>query len=90
MFLMANNSLPPDLSVLPKREGFANQTTDGWGRPLIYSTNTDETVSLTSLGRDGVPGGMGDDADIVRRFRISNENGTPEVSEIHDELEDKR
>ena len=48
---------------------------------MHYSFN-DGTVSLASLGRDGVPGGTGDDADIVRRFRTHNDDGTFELSEI--------
>lgn len=35
---------------------------DGWGRPLLYSTDGDKYV-ITSLGRDGKPGGVGLDCD---------------------------
>ena len=82
LFLSANQALPPDLATLPKRTGFANQIVDGWGRELRYSFNDGGTVSLASLGRDGVAGGVGDDADIVRRFRTHDDDGTFELSEI--------
>jgi hypothetical protein len=82
LFLTANQALPPDLAMLPQRAGFANQIVDGWGRQLHYSSDDDGTVSLASLGRDGAPGGVGDDADIVRRFRTRNGDGTFGLSEI--------
>jgi hypothetical protein len=36
---------------------------DGWGRPLLYSVTGGEYV-ITSLGRDGRPGGIGLDCDL--------------------------
>ena len=36
---------------------------DGWGRPLIYSVDG-EDYTVTSLGRDGKPGGAGLDYDM--------------------------
>jgi hypothetical protein len=83
LFLAANHSLPPDLVALPKREGFMNQITDGWGRELIYSRSEDETISLTSLGRDGTRGGMGDDADITHQFRTRNDDGSFGLNELY-------
>lgn len=40
---------------------------DPWGRPYVYRSPGDENPSsydLLSLGRDGEPGGTGEDADI--------------------------
>lgn len=39
---------------------------DPWGRPYLYRNPGQGNVDydLTSLGRDGAPGGQGDDADI--------------------------
>lgn len=39
---------------------------DPWGRPYLYRNPGQGTVDydLTSLGRDGAPGGQGDDSDI--------------------------
>jgi hypothetical protein len=36
---------------------------DGWGRPFLYSVEGSEYV-VTSLGRDGKPGGVGLDCDL--------------------------
>ena len=40
---------------------------DPWGRPYLYET-TDEGISLRSLGRDGIPGGRDEDADVSATF----------------------
>ncbi len=71
MYMRQNASLPKSLAVIPEREGYYNRTTDGWSRPLIYR-HDDDGFSLTSLGRDGVPGGNGEDADVVRKFHLVN------------------
>ena len=39
---------------------------DPWGKPYIYkSPGTHSDYDLSSLGRDGSPGGIGEDADIT-------------------------
>ena len=39
---------------------------DPWGRPYVYEQPGQNTeIDLASLGRDGRPGGSGEDADIV-------------------------
>lgn len=41
---------------------------DPWGRPFVYRVPGEKgEFDLISLGRDGKPGGGGDDADIVLR-----------------------
>jgi general secretion pathway protein G len=41
---------------------------DPWGRPFVYRVPGEKgDFELLSLGRDGKPGGAGDDADIVLR-----------------------
>lgn len=41
---------------------------DPWGTPYMYSVNPDtETFLITSLGRDKVEGGTGEDSDIVKK-----------------------
>lgn len=41
---------------------------DPWGRPFVYRVPGEKgEFELASLGRDGKPGGAGDDADIVLR-----------------------
>jgi hypothetical protein len=53
-----NGKLPPDLAVL---EGFRR---DAWDRPLIYTVRG-ESYALSSLGADGLPGGVGLDSDLT-------------------------
>ena len=62
MYMTANGEYPKNLSVLPIRNGYANRTTDGWGRTLIYDVDAE-----------------GDDADIIRRYRTRNEDGSLSV-----------
>ena len=41
---------------------------DPWGRPYVYHSpgeNNSDTYDLLSLGRDGAPGGTGEDVDIT-------------------------
>ncbi len=76
IYAKTNKIIPPSLEVLPKREGFANRTTDGWNRPLQYRATQDGIVTLTSLGADGQPGGNGEDADISMSYRSKRTDGT--------------
>jgi general secretion pathway protein G len=42
---------------------------DAWGRPYVYlspGTSHPESYDLLSYGRDGQPGGQGEDADVSR------------------------
>ncbi len=42
-----------------------SQLTDPWGRPFTYaSPGASSPFSLSTLGRDGMPGGQGEDSDI--------------------------
>src|SRR4051794_39780777 len=63
-YAAGNDSLPKGLKELPHIQGYANEVTDGWGQPILWKIDGDE-VTLTSFGRDGKPGGTGEDADIV-------------------------
>ena len=76
IYARSNKSVPTSLEMLPKREHYINRTTDGWGRPLRYSVSQDGIVSLTSLGRDGVVGGHGEDADITEAYYTRRTDGT--------------
>ena len=76
IYTRSNKSLPTTLEMLPKRENYMNQTTDGWGRQLHYSLSQDGIISLTSLGRDGVVGGQGEDADITEAYHTRRADGT--------------
>lgn len=70
LYFQRNKKLPANLSVLPVRKDYANRTTDAWDRPLIYVINGDDEFTLGSLGRDGIPGGTGRDADLTRKYRV--------------------
>jgi len=85
MYLEKDGKLPDSLASLPIREHYANRTSDGWGRPLIYQVDGD-SFTLTSYGRDGKPGGEGDDADELVKYKVvgtSLEEVRPEVMHEH-------
>jgi hypothetical protein len=69
-----NGSLPTSLDQLPPIAGHINEVTDGWGRPILWRVDGDKAV-LTRSGRDGVPGGTRDDADMVGVFRAKTADG---------------
>ena len=90
MFARANDHLPPDLSVLPVREGHSNRITDGWGQEIIYQVRPDGIVVLTCYGKDRRAGGFGEDADFIGIFNPRGPDGKwrTELEWIHDPSED--
>jgi hypothetical protein len=74
-YASTHGQLPSSLSQIPVIPGKDNSTDDAYGRPLGYSVQTNGLVVLTSLGRDGVPGGHARDADIYARFPARKPNG---------------
>ncbi len=76
IYARRNGAVPPSLNVLPKRRGYANQITDGWHRPLLYHVAPDGVITITSFGRDGKPGGTGEDADISESYRSKRRDGS--------------
>jgi hypothetical protein len=76
IYAKTNGAVPPSLDVLPKRKGYANQITDGWHRPLLYRVAPDGVITITSFGRDGKPGGTGEDADIAVSYRSKRPDGS--------------
>lgn len=72
MYYQRNKRLPPDLRVLPVLEGHINRTTDAWNRSLLYMIVSENTFTLSSLGEDGLPGGAGDNADVICKYQIEN------------------
>src|SRR4051794_23562905 len=56
LYFERNKHLPPDLGVLPQREGFWNRTTDRWNRPLRYSIDAEDAFTLSSPGKDDKAG----------------------------------
>ena len=73
-YVIENNGRYPDsIEVLVQEdehgEAYLKQTTvpkDPWGNPYIYEppTSGSRKYRVLSYGKDGVPGGDGDDADI--------------------------
>jgi len=63
-YVELNGKIPGKLSSIPKREGYDNSVKDGWGRALLYSHDEDGTITITSYGKDGKPGGKGDNEDM--------------------------
>ena len=68
-----HHRLPTGLSELPPvgadRDGSLD---DVWGRAILYGMNAHATVVLTSLGKDGKPGGEGEDADVLQAFWVAD------------------
>lgn len=75
-FHAARSALPDDLAALEAWERDSKEqkspfswiykgvVNDGWGHPIIYA-RTGDNFTVTSLGNDGQPGGVGIDADMV-------------------------
>ncbi len=74
-YAKAHDELPKSLATLPKMEGYDSSLKDGWKRDILFRVADSTVVSLRSLGRDGVIGGSGEDADIVRSFRARDAGG---------------
>jgi hypothetical protein len=75
LYAHENNHLPHSLAEIPMLPRHNNSIKDAWGRPLGYQINDDKTVTLISLGRDGLPGRVGENADIVLSFAIHGVDG---------------
>lgn len=78
-YARAHGQLPPDLAALPrlalKREA-DHYLEDAWHRRFIYEVDSSGTVMLKSLGKDGVPGGKGDNGDIIVTFPSRRADGS--------------
>jgi hypothetical protein len=73
-YAAAHDALPSSLIDLPPIEGYSNDVTDGWRRPILWRVEGDE-ATLTSYGRDGVAGGTGEDADMIGIFQAKSADG---------------
>lgn len=71
-----HHKIPRSFDVLPVREGYANQTTDGWDRKLILEIKEGKVITITSYGKDGKPGGKGEDADISESHWLKKKEGS--------------
>lgn len=73
-YATAHDSLPTALDQLPRIEGYVNDVTDGWGRPILWRIEGNQ-ITLISFGRDGMPGGIGEDADMAGVFQAKTTAG---------------
>jgi len=74
-YAQSHGELPKSLATLPPMEGYDSSTLDGWKREIIFEVSKSGVVSFRSLGRDGVSGGSGEDADILRSFSTRDAGG---------------
>lgn len=81
LFMQKEGKIPRSFDVLPRREGYSNRTTDGWGQELAYMISENGILTLKSLGRDGKIGGSGEDADITRSYRTVDDDGKSIIGE---------
>ena len=61
-------SVPAEPADLPDEKNRDCSMTDGWGRELHWDSDGKSKVKAWSLGRDGKPGGTGEDADLEVEF----------------------
>lgn len=80
-FVSTKSRLPTTLSELPDIPKFDNKIVDGWGRPILFETDSSNLITLKCFGSDGMPGGTDMDRDIVGAFRASTgSKGGPQDS----------
>jgi hypothetical protein len=75
-FVADNGRAPSNMVEIARYRPVNKAWNDGWGRTLLYDVNTSGVASLTSLGKDGRPGGLGQDADLVWAFALKDRSGT--------------
>ena len=73
-YARAHGELPRSLVDLPAVEGYDGSIRDGWSRTILFEVSSN-LVTFRSLGRDGIPGGSGDDMDMVRSFPARDAQG---------------
>lgn len=74
--LSTNSKLPKDILSLPLIPKKIDDVHDGWGRAITWSIENSQ-VTLTSYGKDGVVGGDGENADIIRVIHLETMDFMP-------------
>jgi len=69
-----NNKLPNSVEEIPFLKGFVNINTDYWGNKIELQIKNN-TVTMISYGKDKMPGGSGDNLDIVGIFDAQTAGG---------------
>jgi len=67
-FWNEHGRVPTKPAELPNVKDHDCSLTDGWGRELHWDSDGVSNVKVWSLGRDGKPGGTGEDADTEVAF----------------------
>jgi len=75
LFAKGSGRLPIEVHELPKQPNSSNRILDAWGRPLIYRVSPDGTLVVGTLGKDGLPGGGGEDKDHFETYRYRDASG---------------
>lgn len=81
-FWNQHGRVPNRSDELPLLEGRDCSTKDGWGRELKWHSDGNTRVEVWSLGRDGIPGGAGEDSDIATMF-VGKQKEQDEVATIY-------
>lgn len=63
-------SFPGEISEIGPEQH--EEMIDGWGRQLVYRRLSPTECEIRSLGKDGMPGGTADAADVVLRVRATH------------------
>jgi hypothetical protein len=71
-----HGKLPENLDGFRNFNKNCDITKDEWDRQIIYDANSQGSITLTSLGRDGKPGGKGKNCDIVFHFKTGDSKVT--------------
>ncbi len=74
-FVADNGRAPSNMVEIARYRPVDKAWNDAWGRPLLYQVNTSGGASLTSLGKDGRPGGLGQDTDLIWTFALKDRSG---------------
>jgi len=67
-----HGELPDNLDGFRNFNKNRDITKDEWGRRIIYNVDSQDSITLKSLGRDGKPGGKGKNCDIILRFKTGD------------------
>ena len=78
LYAEEKGKLPRGLDALPELPGKDNSILDAWGVPLKFTVDTSNIATISSLGADKVEGGEGENADIVKKFRVCFKKGCSE------------
>ncbi|MCG7870182.1 MAG: type II secretion system protein GspG [Candidatus Thiodiazotropha taylori] len=75
LYSIEHHKMPNSFSELPRRSGYLNSTVDGWGREIMMEIFDNKLITLFSLGKDGLPGGEGENSDISQSYWLTKPNG---------------